>query len=466
MAIEQQKQEAQEYLERPESRERVMEIGSKADVVVGAFLDESKKMLPTLTKYEIAELEKIDDAVREAGREVARIVADTPENTQEKLETVTQVFEYKDKDGKSLGRVSIERGAKQRPAAGWEYAGHELSSIIYEVGTDEGPKNIDLLDLLDVPGVRVFMQGEKDEADSKYNYFYRNDAWVDGEATKLVFVPPLDNPAALSTFLHEMGHAQQDQEDRYHRLSEVAVDDYPLEYQGYHLDQVRKQFPEFEEMLPDEFKGQVDSLLDDHERLKFQLELSEIKQREVEASLAPLRTEVNTLREDIKSFDFQDHDDPQLALQELKDRYSITRDKLVARVISEESPALEARSKIGRQLTELRAQYKELMKVVDEIIRLPRRLTEFDATRRAFQWLKKIKKQTGIDLSRSVVEIPAHKVSEQQLTTKPGHGRQKYIDAVRGNPDETVETSAFDELIGALETYQALKFRRPPKVED
>lgn len=112
----------------------------------------------------------------------------------------------------------------------------------------------------------------------------------------------------------------------------------------------------------------------------------------------------------------------------------------------------------GREILRLEEAQEELMRAmrIEDILNLPTKLMERDATRRAFQWLREVRQKAGTDLlKRMKVPLEATLIGEA-CESSVVEGAQALA---KGREDRIVETGIVEDLRNALATYRADKFR-------
>lgn len=86
---------------------------------------------------------------------------------------------------------------------------------------------------------------------------------------------------------------------------------------------------------------------------------------------------------------------------------------------------------------QLRTQLKPFLERAQAILYIPENQMERDATRRAFRWMREIKKRTGVDLF-----VKLQTKNSQRIAPNAGL-----------DPDEEIAISAIQDLADALCTY-------------
>lgn len=132
-----------------------------------------------------------------------------PESREE--ERITREFEYRDSEGKLLGRGIAELGTEEFDAAyrtleGEPGKARELRSFMILGEKDGNPVEIDLLSLFNPHDVKVLVATEHLQ-----NYSYDDEK-------KRVLAPPLETPLDVGVLLHELGHADQWHEERFKKI--------------------------------------------------------------------------------------------------------------------------------------------------------------------------------------------------------------------------------------------------------
>lgn len=170
------------------------------------------------------------------------------------------------------------------------------------------------------------------------------------------------------TMLHEFGHAEQDQDPRFAAINELVK-----------LDGMRKR----EEYIPFEslqlLKESIDVVFSP-ETLAQMREYGELERKEL-----VLKKEIELIKK--RKQDFIDDD------QDLDIAVSIKKIKAI------DDSMMPLQAEIDRTIN----RRKELIQLLEQVVRLPKLITERDATVRAFVKMRRVKNKKKIDLFAPVV---------------------------------------------------------------
>lgn len=137
-------------------------------------------------------------------------------------EPLRRVFEYRDADGRWLGTAEVAFDQQEQPMPykaakdGAEATGRKLRSFVLRGEKDGKPTEIDMLALAVPAGVEVLASDVP-----LANYHYENQ-------DRKAFVPPLETPLDVGVFFHELGHAEQHQEERFEKITPLYGESKPL----------------------------------------------------------------------------------------------------------------------------------------------------------------------------------------------------------------------------------------------
>src|SRR5688572_12271725 len=133
--------------------------------------------------------------------------------TPKEAEVTRRSFEYRDIEGKVLGKAEIELEGPEieleyRTAKGKEPGrGRKLRSFVIRGEKDGKPTELDMMAMANPNGVEVISSTEHLE-----NYHYADDA-------KRALAPPLETATDVGVLLHELGHADQYHEERFAKIT-------------------------------------------------------------------------------------------------------------------------------------------------------------------------------------------------------------------------------------------------------
>jgi hypothetical protein len=403
----------------PADREAMAALRIKADQEIQIF------------KNLDAELMKIDTQIANLEKE-------------EEIETDTtkQEIEYRDTEGKLIGKVLLEMGANTPE-------GRQLKSLKL-VGEKNGlPTEIDVLELTNPHGVKITIA--EDIFTGSYN-----------SENKSINVRPLEYPHDLAVLLHELGHADQSTEpefmalwDQYGEHPDPSAR--PTEWLRNDFKNLAKSMPGIDKYLPGE------EFLQEHGRLMQGFE--------------PLTKERDSLASQIEILSLKLAQGPEMKMRALKEY--LTPTQLEARreeykgyeheaeEIKREIAPLSARAaEVDSQIDDLKKKIKEMTDNTDlkKLLSAPTSILERDATKRALLWMRKIREKAGVDLFKSS-EVPKERIGLSTLTAKQTDTCENSMGAGIANPEDTTrEFSSNDFLMHSLDTYKARKnFRVKPK---
>lgn len=289
--------------------------------------------------------------------------AEKTEKTYENKEGLTvKEFEYRDEDGKLIGKAIIKLQEQSAGANESENKFYRLLNFRLTGQKDGKDTEIDVLSLIDLKNTKMHTPKEG----AAFRYDAEND---------IAIVPLPETPIQTAMMLHELGHAKQLQDEAYKNINEVGV-----------------RLPTFQDM-PDVPE----------------------KIRKIKSSLDNLDEKT------IKS------------LNELE--------QLAEKILSEK---LDQSSPVVQEYFKLWMDYQE-----DFVQANPdEQILERDATKRALQWMRQIRNQSGVDLFKDLQKSTVSEVIEKNY-----QGREEGLEARKvmyencGNAQEFLQT--------ALKTYQA-----------
>jgi len=314
-------------------------------------------------------------------------------------------FEYRDAEGRLIGRATIETGqlASLDLVSGSDDVNvdaRELKSFIWEGEKDGKTIHVDVLEMVQHKGDDVFVV--EDNADAEHSAVYPGA----DENTKTIVAPSPDNPVNMAIFLHEFGHADQrfdddakDVMDMYrhkswlHEKSASEITEI--------LDAVAERMPDYQDKI-DEAKVVAGRLGNLEKRLAdFQGEALDLKAKieggpNAATALADAER-LNYLNEQIKG------------IQKAKDY-----------LLQQANPY--------------------------DIASLPAKYLETDASMRAVEWMKQIREQTGSDLFAKIDAAVAPDMKKGECASSATSARES---------GDVSLTSAREFMGSLLETYNA-----------
>ncbi|PIZ94945.1 MAG: hypothetical protein COX81_02185 [Candidatus Magasanikbacteria bacterium CG_4_10_14_0_2_um_filter_37_12] len=381
-----------------------------------------------------------------------------PEKTRERA-MVNEQYELRDSQGNAMGGVEakfvfVEDEFKENQPT-------DRKRQLQSVELTYNGQRLDLLALLriDPTVTRIFVTNEYQAKDGVSANFDFN------PTTNEVCIPPLDTAFGLAVALHEFGHVKQFKNPKLRVIGEMAIENETLEWFDDiddTLQKIERAFPELLVHLPE--KTVLETLTET--RLQLVLASSQLHK-----SLEMLAEKTSESEENIKQFALQQkavtnwssrllHD---FGSQEQYEQLKNTEAKQMAT----HKEALQMQLKnLKRDLKEkqqkfklLKDQYKQLVEPLNELLKTPRRVMERDATRRAFVWMKQIKKAIGLDLTKPAQTSP-------EITRRLFHTYcEDSMDTMQGEIKNQGDISSRDALILALKSYDALKKIPVPRRE-
>lgn len=303
---------------------------------------------------------------------------------KERADAVKKRLEYRDAEGRSLGRAAVELGQEVITSGYGEEAVRmvELLSLKVEGFRRGKPTSIDVLELARAAGIRILVPAPGETK--------RRRVYDTGEQYVATDLP--DNPVALGTLLHELGHANQFREERFSSLDRVATAGRVLYDQpGVDWEKLGPAVREVVEKVPD--VGKAYSLTPE--------------------VLADIDTAFDLLKG--ASRRFEDARKMEEAGVDIGDEATLGR----LRSAREEAEAEAQRAKARFDNLILMSGAKQSVYVANQIL-------ERDATRRAFEWMREIKKETGVDVlaETRIKREPASDVCETSMVAEAEAGQE------------------------------------------
>ncbi len=330
------------------------------------------------------------------------------ENKEPLPETLRQSFEYRDVEGRLLGRAELELESEEteippkKKSKDLPVRGHILKQFLLHGEKDGQPTSVDMLQLARRLDTKVLMTSSR-----QYNYEYNHDA-------RIATVPPLETLTDVGIFLHELGHAEQEGEDRFSVLTYLygsekglrdTVNDADEEKIRILILQIRDAIPETEQFFTD----------DDLEELR--IAAQEIRQKEMT---------LNKLR-GVHEKEAHKKNPEQERVKEIKEQIAF------------------AAGEVHDLLVDFSALVEELH--VHDLLALPTRIMERDATRRALSTAQTIQDDGGIAMfAKHFVPIEA---------TVHGHANLNSDATAPNTRDTKIETDMMEDLERWLATYSA-----------
>lgn len=335
-------------------------------------------------------------------------------------EPISQSFEYRDVSGVITGRAEIRLSGtitKLNDFKREKAHGRALESFVLS-GTKNGePVMLDLLAMANQHKVTVFISETRL---SNYLYNEKADRSKDGkEVKKLKYaIAPLPETAAdVAVLLHELGHADQYQEEDFRRLTNARRKDYDPQTVLDALEAATDHFDVADQLWRDEGLVEVQKAVVSLHNATLRLEVAESRLDDARKTLVS----DNGSEPARKRLGKAEADEKRLSLERQEAHDVATRALQIA-------------------MTGINA--------VAAVARLPERMIERNATKRAFNWMRDIKKKIGTDFLSS----PGLQTDETDT------GISGLI--CRDETAEPGEAGGQDFLKGALETYGAERSTR------
>lgn len=368
---------------------------------------------------------------KEAGVKVER---------KESEPTYVEIYELKDKAGKSL--CQVQATYLDIAPVMHEELDHKKMRRLQSFQLVKDGNVVDVLEMVGLKkGVRMFVASQTE--DSAY-YFKPDD--------RAVVVPQLDHSFGVAIALHELGHAKQFENPFYskisstkevnkHRLLNVKDADLREWCKG-----TAELFPEMREKLPSE--KQLDRRLRLRERLG-RLNARVMKWKETSDRL---NEKQNVFRNDLEQHERQ-----------LAGFTGGQRKKYQESFATYQSKVKQFEHHLGeynthiQTISERRNKLVKKIKKIDvhilRVFQIHQKLQERDATRRAFQWMTQINKVLGVDIAGAKVEMPESENMKKPFR-KP-NGCTESTARVMDNLQKFGGISAKGALLSALGTYDA-----------
>lgn len=293
----------------------------------------------------------------------------TEKAQREKMEGRKKRFEYRDAEGKTMCTAEIIYSKDLRPIPGGEKGEMGREVLSYRIGKERNGvrSEVDLFSLtgIDKTGYRVFVC----------------DGYMMNEHRQheKVIVAEIESPVGVATFLHEAGHADQFQDpkfdgikDRY-ALPKYAFDKGIESIRYQTIQGIAKRFG-----------------VDQQPAIKNALaEYEACSKKFLDLQVAKYRIEQRLLEVKNKVFD------PIQKVQQM-------------RALEEE---LIGTSSLIQKNNE---KSKSVLKELKDVVHLPQRALERDATRRALEWMTRLLEKDGINLFVDV-NVPTSALEDKEI---------------------------------------------------
>jgi hypothetical protein len=342
-------------------------------------------------------------------------------------EPLRRSYEYRDVEGRLIGRAEVALDAEEtelppdKDSKDAPVKARRLRSFALHGEKDGAPTRVDMLglDLVHGDAIGVYVASERLD-----NYDYDDEK-------KRATVPPLETPTDVGVYLHELGHASQHHETRFADVADL----YGAEKDVYKHDQLdlaelRKTVREIRDAVPDAEGLLTDAQLDELSEIEAEMDQ---KEREHVMLLGAMAKEANKKKP---------NDD---AVEELKRK----------------ADAAEAE---GAELAEELKDAADALGIAD-FVAIPTSIMERDATRRAFEWARKIRAEAGVDL---FARHAAPAEATARATHAGGCERSVVEGIASGTAERVEETDIREDLKRSLASYGAdrLRLRNPDRPDD
>lgn len=429
----------------------VGELGAYGQETVEKIAQESGIAVDEATNDQLAEIAA--EAIQ-AGVELKQELGEISKETKEK-EYIEQEFEYRDVEGNLIAKAIVEMS--QEDVEGPEGVKDKvLKSFRLEGEKDGKSTSIDVLELANLHKTKIILA--------------RGANYSSSFDKREIIAPPLESPIDVAILLHELGHADQEQDEKIEGLSDFyglkTQRAYTLKEEGVAKEKtverlaqtIIKAMPATEEIIKR-------MLLNDNfsELLKIQTEKQDIflEMNKARNAWEEKSERVSHVQQYLRDEDFvsklteEEH-------QELKNNFDNLRreaEALSSILREAERPAVKKWSELRPKRYQVyeRAGFEEseFEDFFEKLIYLPTQIKERDATTRALKWMRKIHRDTGVDLFVKA-KVPA-RVIDKPFLQRCATSLQEGMDAPK-----VFEADSLKALKSALGTYGAEK---PPLAE-
>ncbi|MFH1286664.1 MAG: hypothetical protein ABII02_02845 [Candidatus Magasanikbacteria bacterium] len=328
----------------------------------------------SLDDQTIQNLQKVED-------EAADALSEFEEEGKENREGLTETHEYRDAEGNLICTAEVEFESQKIDMAlgvinGFEYKINRaaiVKSVLLKGEKDGKPTSVDVVEFAP-KGYKVISSPEISDLTPGYS--------VIDHAQKIVYVPNFEKPESISSLLHEFGHAEQIQDPNF----TIPKDNFSQEndedtsYERVYVSRVVKAIPEAKKILNESAIKELDKLDDDLRTKEM------ICQEQGQLMIVLMKGDIEAGADLIEQY-FPGIDKEKISGDKK------FRDSLI-RAVAQSLRQDRAEQKILKQTR----QNKYTETGLKEVARLPLKIKERDATRRAFQKLNKIKKIQGINI--------------------------------------------------------------------
>lgn len=496
-------QETRGELSPAELESLVKEISTEAQIEVDDFKNNGKQTAQSIAVESGSEVDdetwdlvfglgkeadEAEDELRKAIIEEGLLKA---AEIKEQEPITRREFDYRDKNGKLIGVAILELENELLPAAfptneGEPGKARILKSFVLKGEKAGKPTEIDMLAFLGTREKRLAVHVA--EQDLK-NYCYQDES-------KRVTIPPLESPIDVAVALHEFGHAEQWNEERFKKITPLYGFFKNPPKSSKELKTILEAVPEGQKLLPehslevleaaeesrDDTRKKLDALSEQIDKLKkenreqedklVQRALKDVinesyKQYETawEALTPEKKNQPGAERQEVEKIikylesqgikfpettSVENEETPPFSMETLhrvisnlgnarldkKQPFSDSGEKmnleLNIRMSGDEPPRIVKmeidtapkdaefyKKTIAVQKTQIDSlisderetgesaqKYTDIVKKrlakLEDLIKLPGRMMERDATRRAFQWLRELRQKHGIDLFKGI----------------------------------------------------------------
>lgn len=397
------------------------------------------------------QLTKISGEAIQAGDALKQELGKVSKETRE-AETIKQEFEYRDAEGNVIGKAIVEMS--QEDVEGSEgVRGKVLKFFRLEGEKDGEPTSIDVLALANLHKAEItLVRGVR------YNYEFK---------TKKIMAPFPESPIDIAILLHELGHADQNHDEKIEGLSDFydlkTERPYTLREEGVAQEKtverlvrtIIKAAPSTEKIIKRTFLNDNFS-----ELIKIQTEKRDIFSEQNKAK--NIWEEKRDRVSDLQKYMAESEIVSKLTEEEKKELKSnldnlYREDEEAFKVYTDAKRfALEKWRTLGPKRNEVfkkvGLEESDFEEFFEKLLYLPTQIMERDATARAIGWIKKIRSDAGIDLFIKT------KISGEALSKESG-SIQRCVTSVQEGIDapQQFEVASVRVLKAFLSTYGAEK---------
>lgn len=393
-------------------------------------------------------LAEISGEAIQAGDELKQELGEISKETKE-AETTKQEFEYRDAEGNLIGKAIVEMSQEEVEGLGG-IKGKMLKSFRLEGEKDGESTSVDVLELANLHKVKIILA-----RGANYSFDFEK---------REIIAPPLESPIDVGILLHELGHADQDQDEKIEGLSDfygLKIErPYTLREEGVAQEKTVERLAQtIIKAAPLTEKIIKRTLLNDNfsELIKIQTEHRDIflDRNKAEDALKENTERISHVQqylddEFVSKLTEEEH-------QELKnnlDNLQREREALLNIKKRVEDIALTRwralRHKRDQVYERTGLEESDFEEFFEKLLYLPTQIMERDATARALKWMRKIRRDTGVDLFVKA-KVPA-RVIDKPFLQRCATSVQEGMDAPK-----VFEADSLKALKSALGTYGAEK---------